>query len=81
MAPRIPPFPLEAVDQELRGYFERAQARGAPNAMLLRLMAWDPPSLRTFYEAWEAAFYGGRVEHELKEMMRIRMALLRGCRY
>ncbi|GBD08486.1 hypothetical protein HRbin22_00726 [Candidatus Thermoflexus japonica] len=81
MAPRIPPIHPDRMDPDMRRYFERAEARGAPNALLLRLMAWDPNSLRIFYEAWEAAFYGGRVEHSLKELMRIRMALLRGCRY
>jgi len=81
MAPRLPLIPLDQVDAATRRYFEQAEARGAPNALLLRLMAWDPRSLRIFYEAWEAAFYGGQVDHALKELMRIRMALLRGCRY
>jgi alkylhydroperoxidase family enzyme len=81
MAPRVPPLESEAMDSALRPYLERAEARGAPNALLLRVMAHDPSSLRIFYEAWEASFYGGRVDHGLKELMRVRMALLRGCRY
>ncbi len=81
MAPRISPLEPAAIDPALRPYLERAEARGAPNALLLRVMAHDPSSLRIFYEAWEAAFYGGQVDHALKELMRVRMALLRGCRY
>lgn len=81
MAPRIPPLAEEAIPSDLRPYLERAAARGAPNALLLRIMARDPHSLRIFYDAWEAAFYEGCVEHSLKELMRVAMALRRGCRY
>ena len=81
MAPRIQPVEDEAVAPELRRYFEIAEQRGAPNATLLRILARDPDSMRIFYDAWNASFYGGRLDHGLKEIVRVRMARLRGCGY
>lgn len=81
MAPRIQPVDDEAVAPELRRYFEIAEQRGAPNATLLRILARDPDSMRIFYDAWNASFYGGRLDHGLKEIVRVRMARLRGCGY
>lgn len=81
MAPRIRPVEDHEVGETVQEYFRIAEERGAPNATLLRILARDPDSLRIFYDAWNASFYGGRVEHELKELMRVRMARLRGCGY
>jgi hypothetical protein len=81
MAPRINPVEDAAVTPEVQEYFRVAQKRGAPNATLLRILARDPESLRIFYDCWNRSFYGGRVDHTLKEIVRLRMAELRGCHY
>ena len=81
MAPRVQPVADHEVPEKVRAYFRLAEERGAPNATLLRILARDPASLDIFYTAWNASFYGGQVEHELKELMRVRMARLRGCAY
>jgi hypothetical protein len=81
------PQRIEAVDEnhitpDVREYFTIAEHRGAPNPTLLRILARDPASLRTFYEAWNRSFYDGElVDHGLKEIMRVRMARVRGCGY
>lgn len=81
MAPRIKPVDDGKVSPEVRDYFRVAEKRGAPNSTLLRILARDPESLRTFYDAWNRSFYGGDIDHVLKEIVRVRMAELRGCHY
>jgi alkylhydroperoxidase family enzyme len=81
MPSRLRPAEDQNVSPEVREYFRLAEKRGAPNSTLLRILAREPESLRTFYESWNRAFYGGRVDHLLKELVRVRMAELRGCHY
>jgi alkylhydroperoxidase family enzyme len=81
MPSRVKPVEDVRVSPQVREYFRNAQKRGAPNSTLLRILARDPDSLRIFHEAWNLSFYGGRVEHLLKEIVRVRMAELRGCHY
>ena len=81
MAPRIKPVEDTQVSPETQRYFAIAEERGAPNATLLRILAREPKSLSVFYDSWNDSFYGGRVDHGLKELVRIRMARLRGCKY
>lgn len=81
------PARIDAVDEstvsaETRGHFEMAEKRGAPNSMLLRILAREPGSLNAFYNAWNSIFYEGEhVDHGLKEIVRVRMARLRTCMY
>ena len=81
MTPRIKPVEDTQVSPEVKRYFEIAEERGAPNATLLRILAREPNSLRVFYDSWNDIFYGGRIDHGLKELVRVRMARLRGCKY
>ena len=81
MTVRIPPVDEQAVDDRVRRAFADAAARGAPNPTLLRILARHPIALHAFYEGWQNTFYGGIVEHPLKELMRVRMARLRNCGY
>lgn len=81
MPPRIPPVEDASVSPNVREAFRTAERRGAPNSTLLRILAREPDSMRIFYDSWIQSFYGGRVDHSLKELMRVRMAELRGCHY
>ncbi len=81
MAPRIRPVDDANVSPEVREAFKTAEKRGAPNSTLLRILARDPESMRIFYDSWIKSFYGGRIDHTLKEIVRVRMAELRGCHY
>lgn len=82
MPPRIEPLDDRTVDPEVQRLFEIAEERGAPNSLLLRIMARDPDSMKTFYEAWNRSFYEAeRVDHGLKEIVRVRMARVRTCGY
>jgi alkylhydroperoxidase family enzyme len=81
VAPRIAPVDDAKVSAEVLETFRVAEKRGAPNSTLLRILARDPASLRIFYESWTKSFYGGSLDHNLKEIVRLRMATLRGCHY
>lgn len=82
MAQRIDSIDDEVASTVARDMFAVAEERGAPNSTLLRIMARDPDSLETFYTSWGRSFYDSSlVEHELKELMRVRMARTRNCGY
>lgn len=82
MAARIEPIDERQVSPEARERFAVAERRGAPNSTLLRILARDPRSMTAFYDPWCSVFYEGeRLDHELKEIVRVRMARLRGCGY
>jgi alkylhydroperoxidase family enzyme len=81
MASRVKSVEDGRVSAQVKEYIRSAEKRGAPNSTLLRILARDPDSLRIFSEAWNLSFYRGRVEHLLKEIVRVRMAELRGCHY
>ena len=82
MAQRIDSIEDEEATPPVREMFAVAEERGAPNSTLLRIMARDPESLQTFYTSWNRSFYDSSlVEHELKELMRVRMARTRDCGY
>jgi alkylhydroperoxidase family enzyme len=81
MAPRIDPVSDGKVSSDVLETFRVAEKRGAPNSTLLRILARDPESLRIFYQSWTQSFYAGCLDHNLKEIVRVRMATLRGCHY
>jgi hypothetical protein len=79
---RIDPVDETTVSEKVRRQFETAEEHGAPNSMLLRILARDENSLTAFYDAWNAVFYeGAHLDHGLKEIVRVRMARLRNCSY
>lgn len=82
MAQRITSVDDGAVDADVAARFAMAEERGAPNSTLLRIMARDPDSMKTFYDAWNRSFYESQlVDHATKELMRVRMARVRDCGY
>jgi alkylhydroperoxidase family enzyme len=82
VAPRIEPIDENVAPEETRAHFKVAEERGAPNSKLLRILARDPKSMSAFYDAWNTVFYDGvRIDHGLKEVVRVRMARLRDCGY
>lgn len=81
MTSRIMPAGDGQVTSKIKDYFQVAEERGAPNEKFLRILARNPESVTVFFEAWDTVFYGGALEHSLKEIMRVRMARLRNCGY
>lgn len=82
MPARIEPIDERVAPERTLRHFEVAEERGAPNSTLLRILARDPNSMSAFYDSWNAVFYDGdRLDHGLKEIVRVRMARLRDCGY
>lgn len=82
MSQRIESIDESTLGDEAKDRLAIAEERGAPNSTLLRIMARDAASLTTFYDAWNRSFYESeRVDHGLKEIMRVRMARVRSCGY
>ena len=81
MSARIRPVEEGEVGPEIQAYFDEAEMRGAPNAAFLRVLARDANAVDVFYSAWDKIFYGGQIDHGLKEIVRVRMARLRNCGY
>jgi alkylhydroperoxidase family enzyme len=81
MAPRVQPVDEQTVAADVRERFAVAEQRGAPNSTLLRILANNPHAMKMFYDSWGQIFYDGMVDHGLKEIVRVRMARLRGCDY
>jgi alkylhydroperoxidase family enzyme len=80
--PRIEPIDEQIAPEETLRHFAVAEERGAPNSTLLRILARDANSMSAFYDSWNAVFYdGSRLDHGLKEIVRVRMARLRNCGY
>jgi len=81
MTVRIRPVDDADVSETTRAYFDSAEVRGAPNATFLRVLARDPNAVDVFFQAWDKIFYAGRIDHDLKEIVRVRMSRLRNCGY
>lgn len=81
MAPRVKPVEDSEVASDVKERFEIAEERGAPNSTLLRILARNPHAMRMFYDSWTQIFYEGTLDHGLKEIVRVRMAKVRGCKY
>ena len=81
MAPRVQPVDDSQVAPDIKERFKIAEQRGAPNSMLLRILAKNPHAMKMFYDSWGQIFYEGIVDHGLKEIVRVRMARVRSCGY
>lgn len=81
MAPRVQPVADADVGPDVKERFEIAERRGAPNSTLLRILANNPHAMKMFYDSWQQIFYEGILDHGLKEIVRVRMARVRGCGY
>lgn len=73
--------PGTITDPVLREHLERSARRGTPRPESLAMRAHAPEILRTFCETWEAAFYGGVVDHEIKELCRVYVSKVGACEY
>ena len=68
-------------DPQLRAHLERAAERGTPRPESQAVRAHVPAVLRSFSQAWDATFYGGVVDHSLKELCRLYISRSSDCQY
>lgn len=78
--PVIAPLPMEALDEECRARIAAGQATGMYSQTLpLQVMARAPAALRAMDEGYKAMFRRSLLDDRLRELLRVRSALLNGC--
>jgi len=68
-------------DEESRRIVEHAMKTGAPSRELYTVLAHRPDLMKAFAYAWNTAFYQGRVDHRVKELVRLAMVNVHSCGY
>lgn len=68
-------------DPEVRAFIDEAERVGTPRPEIQLIRAHVPAVIRSFVYTWKSVFKSGLVEHELKELLRLRVATSLDCRY
>ncbi len=83
--PRSRRMPLVDVaslkDPELDLIIETSSRLSTPRPAWYQTLASNPQVAKAFARYWDTVFRGGRVEHGIKELMRICVARLLGCSF
>ncbi len=79
---RLPQVPREEIDDpELEAILERAERVSAPKPAWYLTIAHNPEMTKAFAVYWETTHRGGRLDHVLKELVRISIAEHLSCRF
>ena len=79
---RISYVPKDAIaDPELAEFIAEAERVGTPRPEIQLIRAHVPAVLRSFVYTWQSVFKGGIVDHDLKELLRLRVATSLECQY
>lgn len=68
-------------DPELDAIIEKSRRLSTPKPAWYQTLASNPSVAKSFAQYWDTVFRGGRVEHEIKELMRNCVAQLLGCSF
>lgn len=68
-------------DPEIREFIEEAERIGTPRPEIQLIRAHVPQVIRSFVYTWKSVFKSGLVEHDLKELLRLRVASSLDCQY
>lgn len=68
-------------DPEIREFLEEAERIGTPRPEIQLIRAHVPAVIRSFVYTWKSVFKSGLVEHDLKELLRLRVATTLDCQY
>ena len=79
---RIPYVDRESIaDPEIRDFIDEAERVGTPRPEIQLIRAHVPAVIRSFTYTWKNLFKSGIVEHELKELLRVRVARSLDCEF
>jgi hypothetical protein len=73
--------PESISDPEIRAFIDEAERVGTPRPEIQLIRAHVPAVLRSFVYTWQSVFKSGLVDHELKELLRLRVATSLDCQY
>jgi AhpD family alkylhydroperoxidase len=68
-------------DPELDAIIAKARQLSTPKPAWYQTLASNPAVAKAFAHYWDTVFRAGRVEHEIKELMRVCVAQLLGCAF
>jgi hypothetical protein len=68
-------------DPEIRAFIDEAERVGTPRPEIQLIRAHVPAVIRSFVYTWQSVFKNGIVDHELKELLRLRVATSLDCQY
>ncbi len=78
--PVIAPLPIDAVDVECRARIDAGMKTGMYSQTLpLQVMARAPAALRAMDEGYKAMFRCSLLDDRLRELLRVRSAMINGC--
>ena len=77
--PLVDTAPLH--DPELDRIIDTARRLSTPKPAWYQTLASNPAVAKAFAHYWDTVFRAGRVEHEIKELMRVCVAQLLGCAF
>ncbi len=72
---------ITTLDADCQMLIQQADANGAPNSNLIRILGHRPDILKGFFALWNACVDGGTLDKQLKELVRIKIAAMYGCGY
>lgn len=73
--------PASISDPEIRAFIDEAERVGTPRPEIQLIRAHVPAVIRSFVYTWQSLFKSGIVDHELKELLRLRVARSLDCAY
>jgi len=73
--------PVDVEDDEARGWLELAIEKGKPGPENQAIRAHQPDVMRSFTKTREWLFHHGVLDHDLKELVRVRIATSLDCHY
>lgn len=73
--------PATIDDPDIREFIEEAERVGTPRPEIQLIRAHVPAVIRSFVYTWKSVFKSGLVDHELKELLRLRVATSLECQY
>ncbi len=73
--------PRSIADPEIRQWLEESIQKGRPGPENQAIRAHQPDVMRSFTMTRQWLFHNGVVEHDLKELVRVRIATSLECMY
>jgi alkylhydroperoxidase family enzyme len=78
---RISYFPLEQMDDDMRGEMERCRREGTPRPESSAVRAHVPAAFWSFANSWRDLFHRGVCDHPIKELCRLYVSRSVQCDY
>ena len=66
---------------ELGPYIKKALRESAPDPAFHAMMGHNPELSKAMYIAWGTVFQTGKVDHKLKEIIRVKLSRAADCNY